>query len=50
MLKSIFKPLEKPNKPTYFQQKIIEDTEEIPEGWTEKLDDIPVPDWNEDDE
>lgn len=43
MLKSIFKPLEKPNGPTYFQQKIIEDTEEIPEGWTEDFKDLDLP-------
>lgn len=48
MLKSIFKPISDPLGPTYFQQKVIEDTDEIPEGWTDNLADIPEPDWNED--
>ncbi|MEK0151630.1 hypothetical protein WMB10_01685 [Tetragenococcus halophilus] len=48
MLKSIFKPLNEPTKPTYFQQKIIEDWEVIPEGWTDDLEDISKPEWEED--
>jgi len=47
MLKSIFKALEEPDLPTYFQQKFIEENEPIPKGWTDKLEDIPKPNWTE---
>ncbi|GMQ73506.1 hypothetical protein [Tetragenococcus halophilus] len=44
---SIFKPLENPDESSYFQQKFIDDNELIPEGWTDNLEDIPTPDWKE---
>ncbi|MDN6391551.1 MAG: hypothetical protein L0J91_06400 [Lactococcus lactis] len=45
MLKSIFKSIEDPMEPTYFQQKNIDDKEKIPEGWTDNFEEIPMPNW-----
>ncbi|GBD66038.1 hypothetical protein [Tetragenococcus halophilus] len=47
---SIFKALDNPDESSYFQQKFIYSYEKIPEGWAGNLEDISIPDWEEEEE
>lgn len=49
-MKSVFRLVFPEEEDVWFEQKAIDDDERTPEGWTGKLDDIPAPEWNEDDE
>lgn len=47
MTKAIYKQLDNPEDPIYMIQQFINDNEKAPEGWTENLEDIPKPEWEE---
>lgn len=50
MYKAIYKPLRSPEYPIYFQQAFIYYDEPIPDGWTDDIDNIKEPDWENKDE
>lgn len=42
-MKSVFRSVDLDEKDVLFEQKAIDDDEEIPEGWTDNLDDLNTP-------
>lgn len=42
-MRTIYKKISNPDSEAKFQQKFIAEGEEIPEGWTDNLDDLNMP-------
>lgn len=42
-MKSVFRSVDLDEKDVLFEQKAIDDDEETPEGWTDNLDDLNMP-------